>query len=99
MNQAHFGDDRDLLGDGLDATLRDNESEQHTPRNPENAFLKIEPDAVPPKPFEGRLEVGYEIFGSLGLNYDVIHVCLNSSPDEVPKTLEHTSLLCSPDIF
>ena len=34
-----------------------------------------------------------------GLNYDVIDVGLNGPPDEVPKTLEHTMLVCSPSVL
>ena len=34
-----------------------------------------------------------------GLNHDVVNVGLNSLPDEVPETLEHTTLIHSPRIL
>ena len=34
-----------------------------------------------------------------GLNHDVINVGLNGPPDEVPETLEHTTLVCSPSVL
>ena len=34
-----------------------------------------------------------------GLNYDVIDVGLNGSPDEVPEASEHTTLVHSPSVF
>ena len=34
-----------------------------------------------------------------GLDHDVINIGLNGPPDEVPETLEHTMLVCSPNVL
>jgi hypothetical protein len=44
-------------------------------------------------------EVGHELIGLFGLDYDVIHVSLNGLSDEIAKTFEHTSLVCCSSIF
>ena len=47
MNRAHPSESgRDLLRVGFDATLGDDEIEQHTPRDPKNALFGIEFHAV-----------------------------------------------------
>ena len=48
---------------------------------------------------EGLLKVGYDLVSPFGLDHDVVHVGLNGPPDEVPKTLEHTMLVCSPSVL
>ena len=48
---------------------------------------------------EGLLQVGYELVGLLGLDYDVVHVSLNGPPDEVSKAFGHAALVCSPDVL
>ena len=45
------------------------------------------------------LKIGDQVIGLFGLDYDVIDVGLNGSPDEVPKTFEHTSLVHSPSVL
>ena len=35
----------------------------------------------------------------LGLDYDVIHISLNGSPNEVPKAFGHAALVHSPDVL
>ena len=99
MNQAHFGDDRDLLGDGLDAALRDDESEQHTPWDPKNALLGVEFDAVCLEFHEGLLLVGYDLVSRFGFDHDVVDIGLDGLPDEIPETLEHAALVRSPRVL
>jgi hypothetical protein len=41
LNWAHPSDGRNLLWVGFDAVLRYDEPEQHTSRDPENAFLGL----------------------------------------------------------
>ena len=48
---------------------------------------------------KGLLKIGYEVVSPFGLDHDVIKVGLNGPPDEVPETLEHTTLVCSPSIL
>ena len=55
MNWAHPSDGRDLLRVGFDATLGDDKTLQHSPWDPENAFLEVEFDAVCSKIREGLL--------------------------------------------
>ena len=99
LNWAHHRDGRDLLRVGFDATLEDDKTQQHTPWNPNNAFLGVELNVVCSEFCEGLLKVGYNLVSPFGLDHDVIYVGLNGSPDEVPKTLEHTTLVCSPYVF
>ena len=79
--------------------LRDDESEQHAPWDPKDAFLGVELDAVLLELLEIVLQVGHEMIGLLGLDYNVIHVSLNGPPDEVSKAFGHAMLVCSPSIF
>ena len=61
LNQAHPCDGRDLLRVGFDTTLGDDESQQHTPRDPEHALLGLELNAVCSEFFKGLLKVGYDL--------------------------------------
>ena len=79
--------------------LGDNKTQQHTPRDPENTFLGVEFDAIRSKFCKGLLKVGYELVSPFGLDHDVVHVGLNCSPDEVPETPEHTTLVHSPSVL
>ena len=89
LNRAHPRDGRYFLWVGFDAMLGYDETEQHAPRDPENALLGIEFDAVYSEFRKGLLKIGYEMDSLFGHDHDVIKVGLNGSPDEVPKTLEH----------
>jgi hypothetical protein len=99
LNWAHPCDGRALLRVVFDAMLGDDECKQHTPRDPENTFLRVEFDAIRLEFCETFLEVGHELVGLFGLDYDVVHISLNDFTDEVSKTLEHTSLVCSPYVL
>ena len=99
LDQAHPRDGRDLLWVGFDATLGDDEAEQHAPRDPENTFFGIEFDAVCPEFRKGLLKVGDKVVSSFGFDYDVIDIGLNSSPDEVSEATEHTTLVHCPSIL
>ena len=87
MNWAHPRDGQDLLWVGFDATLGDDEAEQHTPRDPKNTLLGIEFDAIRSEFCKGVLKISNEAVSSFGLNYDVIDIGLNGPPDEIPKHL------------
>ena len=60
LNRAHPCDGRDLLWVGFDATLRDDETQQHTPRDPKNALLGVELNAICSEFCEGLVKVGYD---------------------------------------
>ena len=55
LNQAHPYDSRDLLQVGFDATLRDDETKQHTPQDPKNTLLGFELNAICSEFCEGLL--------------------------------------------
>ena len=99
LNRTHPCDGQDLLWVGFDATLGDDETQQHTPRDPENALLRVELNAVCSEFCEGLLKVSYDLVSPSRLDHDVVHVGLNGSPDEVLETLEHTTLVCSSCFF
>ena len=79
--------------------LGDEETKQHTPWDPKNALLGVKLNAICSEFCESLLKVGYNMVSLLGLDHDVIHVGLNGSPDEVPETLEHTTLVCNPNVL
>ena len=79
--------------------LGDDETQQHTPRDPENALLRVELNVVCSEFCEGLLKVSYDLVSPFGLDHDVIYVGLNGSPDEVFETLEHTMLVRSPSVL
>ena len=99
LNQGHPCDGRDFLWVGFNATLGDDETKQHAPRDPENPLLRIEFDVVCSEFCKGLLKIGYEMVRLFGFNHDVIYIGLNGPPDEVPETLEHTTLVCSPSVL
>jgi hypothetical protein len=94
LNWAHPSDGSNLLRVGFDATLGDDELEQHTSRDPKNTLFGVEFDAVLLEFREGFFKVDHELVGFFGLDYDVIHVSLDGLSDEITKTFEHTSLVC-----
>ena len=57
LNWTHPCDGRDFLWVGFDATLEDDETEQHAPQDPKNALLGIEFDAVCSEFCEGLLKI------------------------------------------
>ena len=79
--------------------LGDDEAKQHAPRDPENIFLEIEFDDIRSEFCKGLLKMGNEVVGPFGLNHDVINVCLNGLPGEVPEAFEHTTLVRSPSVL
>ena len=72
---------------------------QLAPRNPEDALLVIEFDAVYSEFCKGLLKIDYEVVSLFGLDHDVVDVGLNVLPDEVLETLEHTMLVCGPNVL
>ena len=99
LNWAHPRDGQNLLWVGFDATLGDDEAEQHAPQDPENTFFGIEFDAIRLEFRKGLLKIGNEVVIPFGLNHDVINVGLNGPLDEVPEASEHTTLVCGPSIL
>ena len=79
--------------------LRDNKTQQHTPRDPKNALLRVELNAICSKFCKGLLKVGHDLVSPFGLDHNVIHVGLNGLPDEIPETLEHVVLVHSPRVL
>ena len=79
--------------------LGDDEAEQHTPRDPENVYLGVEFDAICSESCEGLLKISYEVVSLFGRDHNVVNVGLNGPPNEVPETLEHTTLVHSPSIL
>ena len=67
--------------------LRDNETKQHVARDPEDALLGIEFDAICSEFSKGSFKIGDKVLSPFGLNYDVVDIGLNGPPDEVPETV------------
>ena len=85
LNRAHSCDGQDFLRVGLNAALKDDEAEQHAPRDPENTFFEIEFDVVRPEFRKDLLKIGDQVIDLFGLDYDVVDVGLNGSPNEVSE--------------
>ena len=66
---------------------------------PTTHFSGVELNVVCSEFCKGLLKVGYDLVSPFGLDHDVIHIGLNGSPDEVPETFEHTTLVCSPSVL
>ena len=79
---------------GLASMPRSETMKLHAPRYPENTLLVIEFDAICLEFRKGLLKIGDKVVSPFGLNYDVVDVGLNGPPDEVPKAVEHTTLVC-----
>jgi hypothetical protein len=94
LNWTYPSDGHNLLWVGFDATRRDDELEQHTSWDPEDAFFRVEFYAILSEFIESFIKVGHELVGLLGLDYNVIHVCLDGLSDEIAETFKHTSLVC-----
>ena len=45
------------------------------------------------------LKIDNKVVSPFGFDYDVVNICLNGPPDEVPKASEHTTLVCSSRVF
>ena len=93
LNQAY------LIWVSFNAMLGDDETQQHTPRDPKNALLGVELNAICSEFCEGLLKVSYDLVSLFGLNHDVIHIGLNGSPDEVSEAIEHIALVRCPSIL
>ena len=44
-------------------------------------------------------KIGDKVASPFGLNYDVVDIGLNGSPNEVPKAVEHTALVSCPSVL
>ena len=64
--------------------------------DPEDTLLRVELDALLFEAFEGYFQVTDEVTRLLGLDHDVVHVGLDSSPDVLAKDLGHAPLVCGP---
>ena len=45
------------------------------------------------------LKISNKVATLFGLNYEVVDVGLDGSPDEVPEAVEHTALVSSPSVL
>ena len=45
------------------------------------------------------LKIGYEVVILFGFDHDVVNIGLNGPPNEIPEALEHTTLVCSPNVL
>ena len=67
--------------------------------DPKNTLLGIEFDANRSEFCKGLLKIGNDVVSPFGLNHDVVDIGLDGLPDEVPETLEHTTLVRSPSVL
>jgi hypothetical protein len=82
---AHFGDHGDFFRVGLDATLKNDEPQEHASRNAEDTLFGVELDVFLLEAFERDAEVVNQIVDLLGFDYYVINVGLDCWPDVCPR--------------
>jgi len=85
----------DLLGVGLDPSLRHYEPEEHASSDPKNAFFGVQSNPLSSEASECFIQVGHEATCLPGFDQNVIYVSLYRSAYEVSEDLEHTPLVCS----
>ena len=64
--------------------------------DPEDTLVAVKLDALLPEAFEGNLQVIDEVTGLSGLDYDVVHIGLDSLPDVLAEYLGHAPLVRGP---
>lgn len=64
-----------------------------------DVLFGIELNALRYELFEGSLEVGHQLVGMFGLDYDVVHICLNDVSDEFVEAFDHTALKRGAHVF
>jgi hypothetical protein len=94
LDGAHVGDGRDFLWVGLDASLEDDEPQEHASGDSEDTLLGIEFYAFRLETPECRFKVGEEVRGFPRLDYDVIDVSLDRSTNVLSEHVVHAPLVC-----
>ena len=97
-NRPHPSDGLDFLRVGFNASLGDDEAQEHASRHSKHALLGVELYPLGPKAIECDPEIGYQVVHLLGFHDNVIDICFYGSPDMILKHVEHTSVVCSFDV-
>jgi hypothetical protein len=82
---AHFCDCSDFFQVGFNATLENDEPQEHASRNAKDTLLGVELDVFRLEAFESDIEVVNQIVDLLGFDYDVINVGLDGLAQCVPR--------------
>ena len=80
---------------GFDASLGDDEAQEHASRDSKHALHKVEFHPLNPEAIKRDPEIGYKVVRLPGFHNDVVDIRLYSPPDMVSKHVEHTSLVCN----
>jgi hypothetical protein len=88
LDGPHVGEGRDFLRVGLDASLEDDEPQEHASGDSEDTLLRFEFYAFRLETLEYRFKVGEEVGGFPRLDYDVIDVSLDRSANVFSKHAE-----------
>jgi hypothetical protein len=99
FDRSHVGDGRDFLQVGIDASLGNDEPQEHASGDSEDTFLGVEFHALRPQTLECRFKVREEVGGFPRLDYDVINVSLDRSADVLSEHVVHAPLVCRTCIF
>jgi hypothetical protein len=94
FDRPHVGDGCDFLWVGFDASLGDDEPEEHASGDPEDTLLGIEFHALRSQTLECRFKVREKVGGFPRLDYDVIDVSLDRSADVLSEHVVHAPLVC-----
>ena len=93
-DRPHPLDGLDFLRVGFDASLRDDETQEHSSRYSEHAFFLIELYPLGSKAVKRDFEISYHVVCLPGFYDDVVDICFYVPPDMVPEHVEHTPLVC-----
>jgi hypothetical protein len=81
LDRAHFGDCSDFFQVGFDATLKNDDPQEHASGNTKDTLLGVEFDVFHLQAFERDIEVVNQIVDLLGFDYDVVNIGLDGGPD------------------
>ena len=80
---------------GFNASLGDDETQEHASRHPENAFFQVELYPFGPKAIECDPQIGDQVIHIPGFYNDVVDICFYVPPEMVPEYVDNTPLICS----
>jgi hypothetical protein len=97
-DRSHFGDRCDFFRIGFDASLGNDEPQEHVSWDAKDTHLGVELDVFCFKAFERDTEVINQIVDPFGFDYDIVNVGLYGWPDVFPEDVLHASLVRSPRV-
>src|SRR6185503_16805436 len=80
---------------GLNASLGDDETQEHASRDSKHTLLGVELYPFGPKAIERDPKIGYQVVRLPEFHDNVVDICFYGSPYMILKYMDHTSLVRS----